>query len=315
MMRGTRRAIVVGWGVMLLLGCGAGTPEEPAAEPAAETTEIGTVEVSNEPLAWVVERLASPLVEVRFRAADVPDPAYWEPTPDDVLAMQQADLIVLNGASYESWLKDVSLPTSRIVDTTAAAADRLIRIEDVVTHSHGPEGEHEHTGTAFTTWLDPTLLAEQARAVRTALGLRWPEHDGLFADRLAALEADLEGLDAELESAVAWVGDEPLVFSHPVYQYLQQRYGLVGDSVHWEPDVVPDDAQWRELAHLQEHDPARWMIWEAEPLPETREGLAERRIGVIVVSPCATPPAEGDVLDVMRGNAARLREAGMVDAG
>jgi len=300
---------------MLMLGCGAGAPEEPAAETTAETTGIGTVEASNAPLAWVVERLAAPLVEVRMRAADVPDPAYWEPTPEDVLGMQEADLIVLNGASYESWLKDVSLPTSRIVDTSAAVAERLIRIEDVVTHSHGPEGEHEHTGTAFTTWLDPTLLAEQARAVRTALGLRWPEHDGLFADRLLALETDLEALDAELEAAVAWVADQRLVFSHPVYQSLQQRYGLVGGSVHWEPDAVPDEAQWRELAHLQEHDPARWMVWEAEPLPATREALAQRGMGVIVVSPCATPPAEGDFLDVMRANAARLREAGMVDAG
>ncbi|NIV56794.1 MAG: zinc ABC transporter substrate-binding protein, partial [Actinobacteria bacterium] len=57
--------------------------------------------MSNEPLAWVVRRLAAPLVEVRFRAADVPDPAYWKPSAEDVLAMQQADLIVLNGASYE----------------------------------------------------------------------------------------------------------------------------------------------------------------------------------------------------------------------
>jgi len=314
-MRLTKRAIGFGCGMVLLVGCGAGTSEKPAAEKAAETTEIGTVEVSNEPLAWTVRRIAAPLVEVRFRAADVPDPAYWKPSADDVLGMQQADLIVLNGASYESWLKDVSLPTSRVVDTSAAVADRLIRIEDVVTHSHGPEGEHEHTGTAFTTWLDPTLLAEQARAVRTALGLRWPEHDALFADRLAALETDLEALDAELEASVAWVGDRPLVFSHPVYQYLQRRYGLAGDSVHWEPDAVPDDAQWRELAHLQDHHPARWMVWEAEPLPATREALAERGLGVIVVSPCATPPAEGDFLDVMRANAARLREAGVVDAG
>jgi zinc transport system substrate-binding protein len=314
-MRTVTRTIGVAWAVMAMLACGAGAPEEAPVEPTAGTVEIGTVEVSNAPLAWVVERLAAPLVDVRFRAADVPDPAYWEPTPDDVLEMQQADLVVLNGASYEGWLTNVSLPTSRVVDTSAAVAERLIRIEDVVTHSHGPEGEHEHTGTAFTTWLDPTLLAEQARAVRTALGLRWPEHDGLFADRLVALETDLEALDAELEAAVAWVGDRPLVFSHPVYQYLQQRYGLVGDSVHWEPDATPDDAQWRELAHVQDHHPARWMVWEAEPLPEVAEALAERGIGVIVVSPCATPPAEGTFLDVMRQNAARLREAGVVDAG
>jgi len=95
-------------------------------------------------------------------------PAYWRPTVEQIIAMQEADLIVVNGAGYEGWLKGVSLPASRLVDSTAEARDRLIAIDSTVTHSHGTEGEHEHTGTAFTTWLDPSLLIEQARAAEQA---------------------------------------------------------------------------------------------------------------------------------------------------
>lgn len=290
-------------------GCGP-EPSAPVTEPiATESTSIGTVEVSNYPLAWVVERLAAPLVEVRFRAADTIDPAYWRPTAEDVLDMQQADLIVLNGASYESWLANVSLPASRLVDTTAEVRDRLIAIADTVTHSHGPEGEHEHTGTAFTTWLDPTLLTEQARAVRQALGSRWPEHDALFEDRFVSLAADLEALDGELAAATTAADTRPVVFSHPVYQYLARRYGLIGDSVHFEPDVLPEPAQWAELDHQLDHRRAEWMIWEAEPTAEIRQALGERGCGVSVFAPCATPPAGGDYLAVMRRNAAALRAA------
>lgn len=299
--------------VAVSIGC-APEPSAPVDPESGESSSLGVVEVTNEPMAWVVGRLAAPLVEVRFRAAGAPDPAYWKPTTEDVLAMQEADLIVLNGASYEGWLKDVSLPTSRLVDTTAAVRDRLIEVAGTVTHSHGTEGEHTHTGTAFTTWLDPTLLIEQARAVEAALTVRWPEHDGLFADRLAALEADLVALDAELATAAASLDDRPLVFSHPVFQYLQRRYGLAGASVHWEPDVVPDAAQWQELEHLLDRAPAGLMIWEAEPLHETREGLAERCLEVVVVSPCSTPSPAGDFLDVMRQNAARLGAAGGASA-
>ena len=298
--------------VMVVVAAGLGCAPQPSApeapEPAAPS-RIGTVEVTNEPMAWVVERLAGPLVEVRFRAADAPDPAYWEPTTEDILAMQEADLIVLNGASYEGWLKDVSLPTSRLVDTTAAVRDRLISVSETVTHSHGPEGQHEHTGTAFTTWLDPTLLADQARGVEAALAAKWPQHAEVFAERAAGLAADLEALDADLEAATATVRDRPLLFSHPVYQYLQRRYVLAGDSVHFEPDTAPDAAQWAELDHLLDHGAAQWMIWEAEPMPEIREALAERGLDIIVVSPCSTPPPSGDFLDVMRENAAAIRAA------
>jgi zinc transport system substrate-binding protein len=301
--------IITAAAIVSSFGCSPDEPEPAAEMEAAAPTVIGLVEASNYPLAWVVERLASPHVEVRFRAAGAADPAYWDPSAEDVLAMQQADLIVLNGASYERWLKKVSLPASRLVDTTADVAERLISVAETVTHSHGPEGEHEHTGTAFTTWLDPTLLAEQAGAVRVALGSRWPEHGELFADRYAALTADLEALDAELAAATAGAGDRQLLFSHPVYQYLQERYGLAGTSLHWEPDLMPDEAQWAELDHLLHHHGAQLMVWEAEPLDEIRALLAERGCEVVVFSPCAAPPAEGDFMDVMRRNAADLRVA------
>lgn len=294
---------------VVMVGCSPG--ETPSAETEAEMSPgvIGVVEVTNEPLHYVVERLAGAVVEVRFRAAEATDPAYWKPTTDDVLAMQRADLIVLNGASYESWLKDVSLPDSRLVDTTAAMRDQLIAVAETVTHSHGPEGEHEHTGTAFTTWLDPMMLVEQARAVEAALAARWSEHGGVFTQRFEELAADLAALDAELEAATEPAVGQPLVFSHPVYQYFERRFGLTGDSVHFEPDAVPDAEQWAGLDHLLEHEPAAWMIWEAEPGDETRRALEDRGLGIIVVSPCATPPADGSFLDAMHANADALRVA------
>jgi zinc transport system substrate-binding protein len=293
----------------VMVGCSPEAPPPADTAGSASPATIGVVEVTNEPLAWVVERLAGPLVEIRFRAAEAPDPAYWKPTTEDVLAMQRADLVVLNGASYEPWLKEVSLPSSRLLDTTAAVHDRLVSASEAVTHSHGPEGEHEHTGTAFTTWLDPTLLTDQARAVSAALAARWPEHGELFAERFAALAADLAALDAELAAATAPLAGQALVFSHPVYQYFQRRYGLAGASVHFEPDTMPDAGQWADLDQLLEHDGADWMIWEAEPTAEVRDALAERGLGVIVVAPCSTPPVGGDFLDAMHASAEALRAA------
>ena len=59
--------------------------------------------------------------------------------------------------------------------TTNGLEERLIPLQKEATHSHGLEGEHEHSGTAFTTWLDPTLAAEQASAIKEALAARWPQ--------------------------------------------------------------------------------------------------------------------------------------------
>ncbi len=280
-----------------------------ASSPARTTDKIGVVEVSNYPLDYVVSRLGSPLIEVRFRAADAPDPAYWKPTPDDVLAMQDADLIVINGASYESWMKDVSLPVSRIVDTTTAVADRLIALKDNVTHSHGNEGAHEHSGTAFTTWLDVTLLIAQAEAVEQAMSSRWPDHAGLFSERLTELKVDLESIDAELAEAAKSFEGKKVVFSHPVYQYLQARYGVEGESVHVEPAMMPDETQLRELERIVARDGVEWMIWEGAPTPLVLERLKTLSVTPIVFEPLGSRPSNGDYLDAMRRNAEALAVA------
>jgi len=147
--------------------------------------------------------------------------------------MQEADLVVVNGAGYEGWLEDVSLPTSRLVDSTAQARDRLIAIVSTETHSHGLEGEHEHTGTAFTTWLDPTVLIAQARAVGEAFEREWPEHAALFADRLAALVADHEHLRSDMAALRGELHEKNQRIRHLDAQVLEanQRRQDVGKHI------------------------------------------------------------------------------------
>ncbi len=264
------------------------------------------VYVSNYPLQFFVERMA-PWTEVRFPANASGDPAYWKPTPEEVSAMQQADLIILNGASYEQWLKNLSLPPSKLVNTTAGLSDQLIPFAKSTTHSHGLEGEHEHSGMAFTTWLDMNLAVEQVGAIARALSGRWPAHATQIGLAAAALQRNLQSLDEELVNIVRAAQDQPVIFSHPVYQYLQKRYGINGKNVHWEPDVMPDEAMWQELNQLIRDHPAKWVIWEGVPLPGIVTRLEALGIQSVVFDPCAGTLSEKDFLAIMKINRQSLR--------
>jgi zinc transport system substrate-binding protein len=294
------------WLILLQLALIWACSEQRREEVEVKTTSAPVVLVTNYPLQYFVERIATDAVEVRFPARDAGDPAYWQPSPEAISALQEADLILLNGASYEQWLANVTLPPSKLIDTSEGFEDRLIASEETVTHSHGPEGEHEHQGTAFTTWLDLDLAARQAGAVCSSLASILPARKKDFEDQLAVLEKDLLALDTEVKRTVALSPQTKVFFSHPVYQYLEKRYGVQGMNVHWEPDVVPDAAMWKEFRHLQEHHPAAWMIWEAEPLPETVEKLRTLGVESVVFAPCGNAPEEGDFLSVMRGNISSL---------
>jgi zinc transport system substrate-binding protein len=291
---------------LILAGCSSQEGNQ-AEKKSGEKTTVPVVYVSNYPLQYFVERIAASLVEVRFPAKTANDPAYWNPIPEEVAAMQQADLIVLNGASYEQWLKDVSLPQSRIVISADSFKERFIPLEETVTHSHGLEGEHEHSGTAFTTWLDLTLAIEQARAVKNGLVARRAEHELQFEERFAKLENDLRTLDEEIAAIIVKTAQRPVLFSHPVYQYLQRRYGMNGRSVHWEPDRMPGESMWNELQQLRKLHPAKWMIWESKPLTTIADQLNRLGVESVVFDPCENIPAEGDFISIMRRNVETLQ--------
>jgi zinc transport system substrate-binding protein len=273
-----------------------------AAEPL-------NVYVVNYPLKYFAERIGGDHVKVEFPVPADVDPAYWNPNLANISAFQKADLILLNGAGYARWVAKVSLPRSKIVDTSKKFKDRYISTKDVVTHSHGTEEKHAHEAIAFTTWLDLTQAARQAEAVAAAMGRKRPDLRDTFQTNLKALAGDLKALDQDIQTIVSQKPSTPLIVSHPVYDYLARRYGLNIVSVHWEPDQLPGDAQWRSLKAILKQHPAKWMIWEGQPIKASVDGLKNLGVESLVFDPCGNVPDQSDFMSVMRRNVEDLRRA------
>jgi zinc transport system substrate-binding protein len=291
----------------VLLACSGQSDEE--TRVSGKSSQRLSVYVVNYPLQYFTQRIAGDHVEVILPAPRDVDPADWTPTAEIITAYQGADLILENGAGYARWTGYATLPRASRVDTSAGFRDRWIPQEGGVTHGHGPGGEHSHLGTAFTTWLDPTLAVEQARAITEALLRLRPAAEADFRAGLAALEVDLVDLDRRLATALAPLSGEALLFSHPVYPYLARRYRLQGRSLHWEPGVMPEPAAWRELEAMLDARPARMMIFEGEPHPEAKSRLRSLGVHTVVFAPSANRPESGDWLSAMQSNAERVRAA------
>ena len=301
---GTRRFAPLILGMVYVLGqpgC-SNTRDASTRKPDATVEGPISVYVTNYPLMYFAERIGGPHVEVHFPAPADEDPAYWMPDAETISNYQQADLILLNGAGYEKWVNAASLPKSKLRDTSAAFAEDYIVLEDELTHSHGPKGKHAHGAVAFTTWLDPTLAVKQADAVRASLTELQPGNADAFQKNFDAIKTDLEALDQQIADTVQKASDHPVLFSHPVYQYFARRYGLNARSVHWEPDEPPTDAMWAELKEILAEKPAKWMIWEGEPLAQTVAKLAELGVDSITFAPCGNVPTDGDFLGTQRKN-------------
>jgi len=307
----TRDEVFMRYGIILLLpalllACGGGDSQPATSESTAGAPTVYTV---NYPLQYFAQRIGGDRVQVEFPAPADEDPAFWTPDAEAIAGYQSADMILLNGATYAKWLAVVSLPESRLVNTSAGFEDRYIYLESAITHSHGPGGDHSHEGTAFTTWLDPTLAIEHARAIKDAFSAGWPDYAQDFTAGFGALETDLLALDQQLAEVVAVDPSKTFLASHPVYQYLTRRYDLQLHAVQWEPGEAPSPAMWRDLQSLLRDHSATWMLWEGEPIAETAAELRALGVEPIVFDQCGNAPESGDYLSVMGANVENLRRA------
>lgn len=278
---------------------------QPARDVKTSTSAAGTgpaaVYAVNYPLAWMGERIGGDDVSVLFPAPDDVDPAHWQPSPETILDYQAADLVLLNGAGYAAWIQFAALSPGKLVDTSRDLSARFVQAGQV-THSHGPGGDHDHGNFASHTWLDPTFAAAQAHAVADALA----PNVSAAETRLENLEADLAHLDVRLATAFTGWSDAGVLYSHPVYQYLDGRYRLNGWSVSWEPDEEPGEAEWQRLAQRLRKQPASVMLWEDEPLRTTEARLGELGVASVVFKTGAARPVAGDYLTLMQQNIERL---------
>lgn len=270
---------------------------------AGDRLEVYTV---NYPLTYFAERIGGEHVQVVFPAPEGVDPASWTPDQETIRKYQKADLILLNGAGYEKWTKKVSLPITRTIDTSKSFKKDLIHFDTSVTHSHGPEGDHSHSGTAFTTWLDFSQAARQAEAIYKAFARKAPSYTSDFEKNFESLHSDLLELDRRMTALGNKSDGAPLLASHPIYQYMARRYNLNLEMVMWEPNADPGMHEWNHLQRLHSSHPAKYMIWEGEPLVQSKKKLAGFKINSVVFSPCFSVPEKGDFLSVMKANIGNL---------
>jgi zinc transport system substrate-binding protein len=181
--------------ILLLIACG-----EKQEQVKREIIEKPTVISVNYPLHYFGQRIGGELIYSQYPVPKDVDPAYWEPTAADIILYQEADLILLNGAGYAKWVDKVSLPPSKMINTSLPFKEKYIVLDEGQTHSHGPEGEHEHKGFAFTTWLNFKYAKIQAEEIKKALINIMPENKKLFEDNYSVHVKEIEDLDRQMRN-------------------------------------------------------------------------------------------------------------------
>ncbi|MDB4459244.1 metal ABC transporter substrate-binding protein [bacterium] len=296
-----RAASIILFSAVILSGLGCnpvgdgrvGFPEIERARPK--------VVAVNYPLGFFAEYLGGDSIEVDYPFRGKGDPAFWSPSEAAMGEIMEADLILLNGAGYAKWADGAFLPIRKTIVSCAGLEDQLIPAQ-TESHRHGPDGGQDHGKVAFTTWLDFELATLQASRVAEAIKSLPGIDEGKVDDQLVELKLHIDKLSLKMKTVSKRLQGRRIFASHPVYQYLGNRYGISIHSFHWEPDAEVSDEEWRKFDQFLKEENPVLMLWEAEPIEGHRIRLDQHGVPMTVFSPCGDVPLSGDLLSVFDAN-------------
>ena len=203
-----------------------------AREPVRADGEF-TIVTSFYPLQFILEEIVGDLGVVTNVGAGI-DPHNYQPSAQDVFAMQSADLVVLQGAGFEPWGEDmvVQLHTN---ETPIAVATEELSLrersgEDEHDHDH-EEDEHDHGQYDPHTWVDPVLLSESAAHVAEIIMALDPENAATYETNTTLLLEKLAALDAQYKARLVSCQYNEAIVTHGAFNYLADRYGLAFHSI------------------------------------------------------------------------------------
>jgi len=125
--------------------------------------------------------IAGDAAEVTLLLPPGADAHSYEPTPQDMIAIQNADLFLYTGGESDTWLERVLASLGDDAPETFAMADCVTLLEEEHSQSMAPEHDHDHDEDGHEemdehVWTSPKNVQLIVRALREKLCALSPEN-------------------------------------------------------------------------------------------------------------------------------------------
>ena len=303
--------------LLLVSACGSGGGETPAATQADTQATAGNA--SSDPLRIVatttqIADLARNVLGERGEVSSIlplnSDAHDFEPTPQDVERVADADLILEHGLGLDTWVEGLIksaggsathvLVTDRVHSHTSledeqAHEDDASPDADGTAHTDDDhdaandedEDGHDHGDVDPHVWFDVTNAKIMVENIRDALIAADEAGRATYEANASAYIAELDALDAWIREQVATIPEDQrkMVTNHEAFGYFIEAYGFdfVGAVIpSLDSQAQPTARETAELMDKMEHEQVRVIFAEAAINPDLATQLAEE-LGIDIV--------------------------------
>ncbi len=232
--------------VLLLLLVAAGCERIPQSNtPSAAPAESVNADAGKDGRVSIVATLFPPYDFARQIAGDYADTTLllpagseshtYEPTPQDILRIQNCDVFLYIGGESETWVKEVldSMDTShmqvvRLMDCVEALPEELVEgMEAHEEEQSGVPGDTDEPAYDEHIWTSPRNAILMSDSIAKALEAADPAHADAYRSNAEAYIQQLNDLNAAFREIAASAQRHTLVFGDRFpFRYFVEAYGF-----------------------------------------------------------------------------------------
>lgn len=269
-----------------LFGCQA-KKEAVVTEPVAEEEKTIQVITTLFPEYDIVKALAGDNVNVRMLMPPGSESHSYEPTPKDIVDIQNADVFIYTSEAMEPWVEkllDQAGPKTIIVE---AAKDVHHFTEEEMglgelAHEHeeehseeanatgeantaGEAEDHDHEVVDPHVWMDPANMVIMSKTINEALKKASPDLASDLDSKLATYTEALNKVDKDYTEVLKSVEHREIVFAgHFALGYLAKKYDIHVHSPYegFSPDTEPAPQKIAEMVDFMKAENQKVVYYE-----------------------------------------------------
>lgn len=256
------------------------------------------------PLAHFAQAVGRDHIQVTQPVPAGAEPHNYEPTPQDIITMTQADVFLYHGAGLDTW-------ANKVEPDIAKHGGTAVEMSAHFTLLPGIEGSFDPH-----IWLDPQLAQQEIAVIRDAFISADPAHAADYTANAEKYIDALSALDRSYETGLSACKRNDVVVAHDAFSYLGARYQLnIIPIAGVSPEEEPSAQKLAELTQLVRQKGVTTIFFEELVSPKLAQTLAaETGTTTAVLNPVEglTAPqlsAGADYLSLMEANLRQLRAA------
>lgn len=183
-----------------------------------------------------VRQIGGDKVDVRLVVPAGMDSHSFEPTPADMIAIQNTDVLICNGGSMENWLLQVldasdtsDMRVVTMMDNVDVAEEEIVEGMETEGHIHSEEDDGHEAEIEYDEhiWTSPVNAVKIVGVTAQALAEEDPENSRYYQDHADAYIKKLEALDGEFRMVMEKEKRNLIVVGDKFpFRYLAKEYGL-----------------------------------------------------------------------------------------